>query len=156
MNWMPAVLFSNPHMQSRVAKVHIISYWQLDVRDLIRWLEYDNTTPRCFYSQKNRLRCDTPRCFYSQKIDYGVRQKLGKVYSSYVHLLLYMNVWRLRLSIPMTNVYLWPTENYCGIKIKFTEWVDWVDHTVANDVKLTNHQEPLLLTWSNFHISMDR
>ena len=50
------------------------------------WLEYDNTTLRSLALQNK---------------DYSMIQKMWKVVSTYVYLLLYTNVLRPRLSIPM-------------------------------------------------------
>ena len=63
-----------------------------------------------------------------------MRHKMRKLCSSYVHLLLYVNVSRLRLPIPMT---------YRECLRDKIELMEWVDHNIAYDVKLTSHQGPV-------------
>ena len=61
--------------------------------------------------------------------DCSMRQELKHLYYSYVYVLLYASVWRLHQSTH--------TGHISYTKFELTEWVDY---SIAKDVKITSHQ----------------
>ena len=82
------------------------------IKDMIRWLKYDNTTLRCKPSHNK---------------DYSMIQKMRKQGSSYMYWLLYTDASRLRLSIPGTGT-VWV------IKLKLADGLDY-----TNNVAVLSH-----------------